>query len=211
MAKRYRTRECDCEAEMWPGQKRPDCCEAHGNRFQTEAELKPRERSELRSVSPKRQAEEDVGTRPRRRGSTLSAGRGFAVANVQRAKVKVLVCVGCGLGVEPDTASNWTIDPAHLWPRGLGGCEDELCVVPLCRHLYVPQKGCHYAYDNGELNLHGKLVDRGYWKEMAHVIGGHEVSPLTLANRLTGEEHVGKAELEAAQARIVELEAGIAA
>ncbi len=189
MGKSYRTRDCDCKAEMWPGQKRPDRCE-HGNRFQTEAELKPRQGAQLAKVSPKRQAEEDAGTRPRRHGSTLNPGRGFSVAKPQRVKLKGLVCVGCGRDVEDDP--NWTLDPAHLWPRRFGGCDHVLCVAPLCRHVYQPDQGCHPLYDAGKLDIHGKLVDRGYWKEMAHVIEVHEVSPLTLVNRLTGEEHVAK-------------------
>lgn len=205
MAKLYRTRDCECKAEMWPGQKRPDRCPC-GFRFQTEAELKPRQGSSLASVSPKRQAEEDAGTRPRRpRNSTLNPGKGFAVAKQQRVKLKGLVCVGCGRDVEDDP--NWTLDPAHLWPRRFGGCTSELCVVPLCRHLHLPDVGCHPLYDAGKLDIHGKLVDRGYWGEMAHVVEAHEVSPLTLVNRLTGEEHVGKSQIEAAQARILELEA----
>ena len=36
--------------------------------------------------------------------------------------------------------------PAHLIPRSLGGCGDALRVAPLCR-------GCHRAYDSGELDL----------------------------------------------------------
>lgn len=210
MAKQYRTRDCECKAEMWSGQKRPDRCKKHNNRFQTEAELAPpKPRAPIRPVSEKRQAEEDAGTRPRRHGSTLNAGRGFSVAKPQRAKLKGLVCVGCGRDVEDDP--NWTLDPAHLWPRRFGGCDHPLCVAPLCRHTYLSDQGCHPLYDAGKLDIHGRLVDGGYWAEMAHVIEVHEVSPLSLVNRLTGEEHVGKAELEAAQGRIVELEAGIAA
>jgi hypothetical protein len=210
MAKRYLTRDCDCTAPAVMGRKRPEHCQ-HGNRFQTEAELNPPQRSSLRPVSPKRQAEEDAGTRPRRHGSTLNAGRGFAVAAPQRAKVKGLVCVGCGRGVADEENPQWAIDPAHLWPRGMGGCDDPRCVVPLCRHLFISTEGCHPAFDRGDLELLPRLVDSAYFAEMAHAIEAHQLSPLTLVNRLTGEEHVGKAELESAQARIVELEAGIAA
>lgn len=190
MGKSYRTRDCGCSAEMWPGQKRPDEC-AHGNRFQTEAELKPKPRASLRPVS-----EKNAEKVRKQGGSTLSRGRGFAVAKPQRAKLKGLVCVGCGRDVEDDP--NWTLDPAHLWPRRFGGCDHILCVAPLCRHLYQPDQGCHPRYDAGKLNIHGKLVDRGYWEEMAHVIEAHEVSPLSLVNRLTGEEHVGKGERDSA-------------
>jgi hypothetical protein len=201
MAKQYSTRGCECTAEMWPGQKRPDRCEEHGNRFQTAAELKPRDRAPLAKVSQERQAEEDAGTRPRRRNSTLNPGRGFSVAKPQRAKLKGLVCVGCGRDVEDDP--NWTLDPAHLWPRRFGGCGHKLCVVPLCRHLYITDQGCHLLYDAGKLDIHGKLVDRGYFKEMAHAIEAHEVSPLTLVNRLTGEEHVPKRAAQTSKAGAV--------
>lgn len=181
MAKHYATRDCDCTAEMWPGQKRPKVCE-HGNRFQTEAELKPRERAPLRSVSPKREAEEAAGKRPRRRGSTLKQGNGFAVVEAQRAKVRGLVCVGCG-----QEASEWSaIDPAHLWPRGKGGCDHPDCVIPLCRHSREDgEAGCHRRFDEGRLELLPSLIDKGYWVEMAHPILRHEVSPYTLVDRLT--------------------------
>lgn len=184
---KYATRYCNCTAETGTGQKRPRECK-HGYRFQTPAELKPREGTPLAPVSKKRQGEIDAGTK--RPG--LKRGRGFAVAEPQRTKLKGLVCVGCGRDVEDDP--NWTLDPAHLWPRRFGGCDDVLCVAPLCRHLYLPDQGCHPLCDAGKLNIHGKLVDRGYWKEMAHVIEVHEVSPLTLVNRLTGEDHDSKAE-----------------
>jgi hypothetical protein len=38
------------------------------------------------------------------------------------------------------------VDPAHLVPRSLGGCDEPDCFVPLCRR-------CHRAYDRGELDL----------------------------------------------------------
>jgi hypothetical protein len=33
------------------------------------------------------------------------------------------------------------IDPAHLIPRSLGGCGDRLCVVPVCRWLWLGWRG----------------------------------------------------------------------
>lgn len=56
----------------------------------------------------------------------------------QRAKVTGARCVVCGATAQ--------IDPAHLVPRALGGCEEPECVVALCR----PH---HRAYDRGELDL----------------------------------------------------------
>src|ERR1700742_4040684 len=97
----YATRDCDCTAPRGAGFARPERCE-HGNRFQTEKELAPpKERTPMRRVSVKRQAEIDAGERPRQT-STLKAGRGFSVAPAQRAKVKLLVCLGCGREVDMD-------------------------------------------------------------------------------------------------------------
>ena len=50
----------------------------------------------------------------------------------------------------------------HLVPRSLGGCGDPLCVVPLCR-------GCHRAYDRGELDLLPYL-EPGWRAQLAHAV-----------------------------------------
>jgi hypothetical protein len=156
-----------CKAEYSMGQKRPRRCE-HGALFMTEAELSPPPRKPLARVSKQRQAEEESGARPRRRRSTLKQGRGFATAPAQREKVKGLVCVGCG-----QEASEWTvIDPAHLWPKGKGGCNHPDCVIPLCRH----------SHEDGEAGCH--------WVEMAHPISEHQVSPFTLTERLTATSNI---------------------
>jgi len=55
------------------------------------------------------------------------------------------------------------IDPAHLVPRGLGGCEHALCVVALCRRH-------HRAYDRGCLDLVPFLEPR-HRAEVAHAVG----------------------------------------
>jgi 5-methylcytosine-specific restriction endonuclease McrA len=52
------------------------------------------------------------------------------------------------------------IDPAHLVPRSLGGCDEANCCVPLCR-------SCHRAYDRGELDLLPRLEPR-FRAELAH-------------------------------------------
>jgi hypothetical protein len=205
---RYLTRDCDCPPiTTGTGGKRPEKC-PHGNRFQTEAELNPPERKAIRRVSLKRQAEFDSGERPRQ-SSTLKPGRGFAVAPAQRAKVKLLTCLGCGREVDPDNPGEWTIDPAHLVPRSAGGCDDVLCVVPLCRHLYITGEGCHPAYDRNDLDLHPRLAMGGYEKEIAHGIEVHGFTLLELLRVVTGEVWVPRRELEVATARIVELEAGV--
>ncbi len=211
---RYATRDCGCEVTTGTGQARPKACELHGYRFLTEAQLNPPKRNPMRQISEKRQAEIEAGERPRT-GSTLNRGRGFAVAPAQRAKVKLLACVGCGRQVDPEEGGPWKIDPAHLVPRSAGGCGDQLCVIPLCRNVFNPDLGCHRPYDLGELDIHGKLVDCGYFAEMAHAIEAHHLSPLTLVQRLTGETYMPAApfvrEVELLQARIVELEAGVIA
>lgn len=162
----YRTRDCECKAPVVLGGKRPERCD-HGNRFLTEAELKPKQRQP---------------TGRGRNGSDvvlvstggLRRGRGFAVHPKQRAKVKGLPCAACGRAEDEWTA----VDPAHVWPRGKGGCDHPDCVIPLCRT-------CHVAFDGGDLELLPSLIDRGYWVEMAHPTLCHQVSPYTLTERLT--------------------------
>lgn len=79
----------------------------------------------------------------------------FSPASVaQRVKVSGRRCVVC------DAASR--IDPAHLVPRGVGGCDDALCVVALCRL-------CHRRYDRGELDLVAYL-EPGHRAEAAHAV-----------------------------------------
>lgn len=208
----YATRDCDCTAPRGTGYARPDHCEKHGNRFQTERELKPKERTPLRPVGEKRQAEYDSGKR-RNTGSTLKAGRGFGVAPAQRKKMKRLTCLGCGREVDPDIPGEWTIDPAHLVPRGGGGCEDPLCVIPLCRHRHIPTEGCHPIFDGKvegkSVDLHPRLARGGWEKELAHAMG-HGYSPLELLCRVTGEAWVPQRQFDAEKARVGELEAGIA-
>lgn len=121
---------------------------------------------------------------PKRRKQGLKRGRGFAVAPKQREKVAGLACLYCGAGASDYVA----IDPAHLWPRGKGGCDDELCVGPLCR--YSNGEGCHRLFDEGKLDLLPRLLDHGYFPEIAHAIEAHQLSPLTLLERLTGSEWV---------------------
>lgn len=84
----------------------------------------------------------------------------------QREAVNGRACVSCGT-----TASEYVaVDPAHVFPRGRGGCEDPLCVVPLCRNLF--NGGCHAAYDEGRLDLLAVFVT-GWerWREhFAHAL-----------------------------------------
>jgi hypothetical protein len=72
----------------------------------------------------------------------------------QRAKVAGRRCLACNAATR--------IDPAHLVPRSLGGCDDALCVVALCR-------GCHRRYDRGDLDLVAYL-EPGHRAEAAHAV-----------------------------------------
>ena len=104
-------------------------------------------------------------SRRRRRRSISQA------SPAQRAKIKGKLCVHCG---EPATT------PMHLWPRGLGGCDDPLCVLPACWD-------CHRLYDDGKLALFERLVER-HIAEIAHAL--LHTGPISLLERLTASEVV---------------------
>ena len=74
-------------------------------------------------------------------------------SEVQRAKVAGLACLVCG---------RRPVDPAHLVPRSLGGCEQADGCVPLYR-LH------HRRYDRGELDLLPHLEPR-FRAELAHAL-----------------------------------------
>ena len=78
----------------------------------------------------------------------------FAASPKQREAVKDQSCVWCG---RPGC------DPAHLIPRSLGGCDERLCVIPLCRL-------CHGRYDQGNLNLL-EVVKQDWREQYKHAIG----------------------------------------
>lgn len=105
-----------------------------------------------------------------KRSNGLKRGKGFAASTAQKIKVRDLPSVVSG---------QEGCDPAHLWPRGRGGCDDPLCVVPLTRAE-------HDAFDDGVLDLLPYLIDRGYVPEMQHALG-HCESPKLLIERLTGK------------------------
>jgi hypothetical protein len=75
-------------------------------------------------------------------------------SEAQRAKVAGERCVVCRAAAR--------IDPAHLVPRCLGGCDDALCVIALCRR-------CHRAYDRGLIDLVAYLEPR-HRAEAAHAV-----------------------------------------
>lgn len=107
----------------------------------------------------------------------LRKGKGFAASKAQREKVKSQSCVVCGRD-----RYEATIDPAHVWSRGRGGCDHILCVIALCREH-------HNAYDEHALDLLPHLLNHGLFEEMAHPIRAHGISPLTLLERLTGQRY----------------------
>lgn len=101
----------------------------------------------------------------------------------QRAKVKDAACAVCGR-----EASAWlAIDAAHLCARARGGCDSELCVIPLCRA--GDGSGCHRSLDDGELDALPHLVGR-YGRELAHALEHYDGDLLGLLQRLTGKRFV---------------------
>jgi hypothetical protein len=91
---------------------------------------------------------------PLRRLATLGGAAPLSAAPGQRDKVAGRPCLVCG--------SVARVDPAHLIPRSLGGCDEPDCVVPLCRTH-------HRAYDTGRLELLPFLEPR--WRvEVAHAV-----------------------------------------
>ena len=93
---------------------------------------------------------------------------------VQRAKVAGLRCLVCGAMTR--------IDPTHLVPRSLGGCDAADCVVPLCRVH-------HRAYDQGGLDLVAHLKPR-WRREAAHAVG--HLGLVGAQRRLSGRRSVGE-------------------
>jgi hypothetical protein len=151
---------CGCKHIPALGAKRERVCE-HGYLFQSE-----------------KAARNGNG----RNGTGLKRGRGFAVTEAQREKTLGLPCVGCGEADTFEVEAAHT-DPAHLWPRSFGGCDHVDCVIPLCRK-------CHRRLDDPSdaFDLLPALVERGYWKELAHPILCHEVSLVPLLERVTGQK-----------------------
>jgi hypothetical protein len=91
---------------------------------------------------------------PLRRRTPLERSPSLAASQAQRDKVAGRACIVCG--------ATSRIDPAHVVPRSLGGCDHPDCVVALCR-LH------HRAYDRGELDLVPSL-EPGFRREAAHAV-----------------------------------------
>lgn len=136
------------------------------------AELK-RDREKLRAFlergreSSARSLSQPKPSRPRRKAIS-------ECSVAQRRKVKEHgSCIVCGRD---------QVDPAHLTPRTQGGCQDALCVVPLCR-------AHHVAFDTDALDLQPYVV--GFWvPELQHALGHYKGDSIALLHRLTGERYV---------------------
>lgn len=95
--------------------------------------------------------------------------RGVSSASVaQRRKVRDQSCAQCG---------RRPCDPAHLWPRGMGGCDHPDCVIGLCRP-------CHRTFDEHRLDLLPVLALDQYRAERAHMATHTDL--LSCVERLTG-------------------------
>lgn len=135
-------------------------------------------------------------------GGSLNGGGGGGISpasDAQREKVRGALSIISGKG---------PCDPAHIWDRRLGGCDDPLCVVPLTRFE-------HRDYEENRLDILPALIAGGYFAELGHVVTVHEVSPMRLLERTTGETYVTAAAADEAlqqlQGRVAELEAGVRA
>jgi hypothetical protein len=102
-----------------------------------------------------------------RRRTPLGRSAVSPASRAQRAKVARQGCIVCG---------GRPVDPAHLIPRSLGGCDEPDCVVPL-------ERRCHRSYDRGELDLLPYLEPR-YRTELAH--GLVHLGLLGLLRRVSG-------------------------
>lgn len=106
---------------------------------------------------------------PLRRVTPLARSALAAASPAQRAKVAGSSCLVCGARV---------VDPAHLVPRSLGGCDDAACVALCRRH--------HRAYDRGELDLLPYLEPDSRI-EICHAVG--HLGILGALRRLTGQRN----------------------
>ena len=119
-------------------------------------------RGGLRPVSGSpRQSELRRRTRPKRTAISPASP-------AQREKVRELDCIVCGVFMPT---------PAHLAARGQGGCDDALCVVPLCA-------GCHRKFDERGIDL-VPYLERGYRAELAHAV--EHLGLIAALHRLTGQ------------------------
>jgi hypothetical protein len=115
-------------------------------------------------------------TTPLRRSAQTKRKPVSPASPAQRDKVRARASIVSGWG---------PCDPAHLWPRGMGGCDHPDCVVPLTRAE-------HRAFDRGEIDLLPHLITAGCWDELAHMQAEHHVDPIAQLHRLTGDRYYPK-------------------
>lgn len=95
-------------------------------------------------------------------------------AKVEREHARILCLETAAAGTE---YAGVPLDPAHVVPRALGGCDHEDCIVPLSRFQ-------HERYDRGELDLLPHLT----LDEQAHAV--KHLGILGALKRTTGENYV---------------------
>ena len=89
-----------------------------------------------------------------RRRKALTRAAMAPASPAQRAKVAGQRCIVCGAATR--------IDPAHLVPRSVGGCDEADCVVPMCRTH-------HRAYDQAGLDVVA-FLEPDWRAEVAHAV-----------------------------------------
>jgi hypothetical protein len=115
---------------------------------------------------------------PLKRSSTPRKRQPISPASpAQREKVRDAACIVTG-----KDRFETRIDPAHLYPRGKGGCDSPLCVVPLSAEI-------HRFFDDGRFDLLPYLAGR-YVAELAHALEHFDGALLSMLQRLTGERYV---------------------
>jgi len=111
-------------------------------------------RRRLKRRTPLRRTSAPSRGTPLRRRTPLEASSSLVASDAQRAKIAGATCTVCGLTTR--------LDPAHVIPRSLGGCDHPDCVVALCR-LH------HRAYDRGRLDL-VPYLEPEHRREAAHAV-----------------------------------------
>jgi hypothetical protein len=142
---------------------RAPCSGCEGNGVRRKSRLRRRKRLQRRSALRRM-------SRLQRR-TPLRRSRIAPASDAQRAKVAGQRCLVCG---------ERPVDPAHLVPRSLGGCDEPDCVVPLCRIH-------HRMYDRGDLDPLPYLEPR-HRAELAH--GVLHLGLVGLLRRVTTTEWV---------------------
>jgi hypothetical protein len=133
------------------------------------AGIPPARRTPLRRRTPLvRGADTQLRPSALAQTATPMARRSMAASQAQRAKITGAACIVC--------QKTNGLTPAHLAPRGLGGCDHPDCVVPMCwAH--------HRAYDTGRLDLLAHLEPR--WRaEVADAVA--HLGLIGAYRRLTG-------------------------